>query len=76
MSVKPERILGDIEKPNVLHQPVKANNLNFNSYLYILYYQFIISSYLTFKFAWFSNIWNYISLYGGLGTARWRISRA
>ena len=29
----------DIKKPDVLHNPVEAKNLNFNSYIYILYYQ-------------------------------------
>ena len=53
MSVKPEGLLGDIKtlmfciiqcklgdikKPNVLHHPVQAKNLNFNPYIYILYY--------------------------------------
>ena len=43
---------------NVFYHPVKAQNLNFSVYIYILYYQFIISPFFTFKFAWFPNIWN------------------
>ena len=39
MSVKPEGLLGDIKTANVFHHPVKAKNLNFNTYIYILYYQ-------------------------------------
>ena len=39
MSVKPEGLLGDTKTANVFHHPVKAKNLNFNTYIYILYYQ-------------------------------------
>ena len=42
MSVKPEGLLGDIKTANVLHHPMKAKNLNFNTYIYVLYYQSII----------------------------------
>ena len=41
MSVKPKGgLLRDIKKTNVfLHYPVQAKHLNFNPYIYILYYQ-------------------------------------
>ena len=43
MSVKPEGLLGDIKTANVFHHPVEAKtNLNFNTYIYILYYQLSI----------------------------------
>ena len=38
MSV-PIELLGNVEIANVFHQPVQAKNLNFNSYVYIIYYQ-------------------------------------
>ena len=38
MSVKMEGILVDI-KTTVFHHSVKAKNLNFNNYIYILYYK-------------------------------------
>ena len=34
MSLKPEWLLGDIKTANVFHHP-----LNFNTYIYVLYYQ-------------------------------------
>ena len=39
MSVKPEDLLGNIKIANVFHYPVQAQNMNFNPYIYILYYQ-------------------------------------
>ena len=39
MSVKPEGLLGDIKTANVFHHLVKDKNRNFNTYIYILYYQ-------------------------------------
>ena len=51
MSVKLEVLfLETLKKPNIFHHRGKAQNLNFNSYIYISYYQVIISSYLIFKF--------------------------
>ena len=35
MSVKHEGLLGNIKTANVFHNPVKAKNLNFNTYIYI-----------------------------------------
>ena len=39
MSVKPEELLGNIKIANVFHHPVQVKNMNFNPYIYILYYQ-------------------------------------
>ena len=46
MSVKPEGLLGNIKIANVFHHPVRAWNMNFNPYIYILYYQSILLIYL------------------------------
>ena len=39
MSVKTEGLLDDIKTANVFHHPVKAKNLNFDTYIYISCYQ-------------------------------------
>ena len=39
MPVKPEGLLGNMKTATVFHHPVKAKNLNFNTYIYISYYQ-------------------------------------
>ena len=38
MSVRAEVLLGNIKIANVFHHPVQAENMNFNPYIYILYY--------------------------------------
>ena len=50
MSVKPEGLLGDIKMLMFLHHPMQVKNLNFNPYIYILYYQSNIRNYLPPKF--------------------------
>ena len=37
LSVKPKGLLRNIKKAIFLHHPVQTENLNFNSYIYILY---------------------------------------
>ena len=44
---------------NVLHHPVQDKNLNFNPYIYILYYQSNIPNYLPPKFAGYHWIMKY-----------------
>ena len=36
MSVKPERLLGDIKTADVFHHPVKPKNLNFNTFTFYI----------------------------------------
>ena len=51
MSVKPEGLLGDIKTLMFLHHPVQAKNLNFNPYIYILYFQSNILNFHPPRFA-------------------------
>ena len=46
MSVKPRGLLGNIKIANVFHHTVQAENMNFNPYVYILYYQSNLLYYL------------------------------
>ena len=46
MFVKPEGLLGIIKIANVFHHPVKAENMNFKPYIYILYYKSYSLNYL------------------------------
>ena len=56
MSVKTKGLLGDINKANVLHNPVQVKNLNFNSYTYILYYQSNMPSNLRDKYTYYPRL--------------------
>ena len=48
MSVKPKGLLGDIKKLMVCIIQCKLKNLNFNPYIYILFYQSNIIQLLTY----------------------------
>ena len=47
MSVKPEGLIGNIKIANGFHHAVQAYTMNFNPYIYILYYQSnVLNNYL------------------------------
>ena len=57
------------EKANVLHHPAQANNLNFNAYIYILYYQLNILNYRPPKSARCPYKMKYFICNRGVGTS-------
>ena len=74
MSVKPEELLGNIKIANVLHQPVQAYNMNFNPYIYFLYYKSNLLNHLPPNPVSDSYKIKYFIFNGGVGTARERNS--
>ena len=46
MSVKPEGFFGNFKIANAFRFTVQAENMNFNPYIYILYYQSNLLNYL------------------------------
>ena len=46
MSVKHKGLLGNSKNSSCFHYPVQASNINFNPYIYILYYQSNLLNYL------------------------------
>ena len=51
----------------IIHEHTK---IEFITYIYILYYQFIIKFYFLSNLAGFPDILNYINRNGGFGTAK------
>ena len=74
MFVKPEGLLGKIKIANVFHHPVKAENMNFKPYIYILYYKSYLLNYLPPNPASYPYKIKYFICNGGVATARERNS--
>ena len=70
MSVKPGGLLRNIQIANVFHHTVRAENMNFNSYVYILYYQSNLLYYLPLYPTSYSYKMKYLICNGSVGTAR------
>ena len=69
-----EGLLGNIKIAHVFHHPVQALDINFNSYIYILYYQTNLQYYLPTNSASYPYKMEYCICDGGVGTARERNS--
>ena len=67
-------LFGNIKIANVLYHPVQAKNMNFNPYIYILYYQSNLLNYLQPNPASNPYKMEYCICNGGVGTARERNS--
>ena len=70
MSVNTEGLQGNIKIANVFHHLVQALNMNFDPYIYILYYQSNLLNYLPPNPASYSYKIEYCICNGGVGTAR------
>ena len=70
MSVKPGGLLGNIKIANVFHLTVQAEKMNFNPYIYILYYKSNLLNYLPPNPASYPYKMKYFICNRGVGTAR------
>ena len=62
----------DIKIAYVFHHPVQAENMNFNPYIYIIYYQSNLLNYLPPYPPSYPYKMEYCICNGGVGTARER----
>ena len=72
--VKPKGLLENIKIGDVFHHPVQAQNMNFNLYNYILYYQLNLLYFLPTNPASDPYKIKYSICNGGVGTVRQRNS--